>query len=113
MSDFEDSEFEYLTPLKDLSKHVWHGRAWIRANLADAALSRIALYEVPDDVVMWHDWFENSSTTYEITLTSTTRAGIMKNLTMLQEVDPGARLHSCYKGCGQVIGFMDWQVFTQ
>lgn len=113
MSDFEDSEFEYLTPLKDLSKHVWHGRAWVKGDLADAALAGLTLREGVADVVLWHDWLENSSTTYELSMTSTTRAGIVENLESVLKTDPSARVYTCYKRSGEIITFMDWQVFTK
>lgn len=111
MEDFKDSELDWMTPLKDLSKHVWHGRAWMRADLADDAMAALKLREEPADVILWHDWFENSNTTYELSLTSTTRAGIVENLEIVRKMDPSTRMYTCYKACGQIITFMDWQTF--
>ncbi len=111
-AEFKDSELDWLTPLKDLSKHVWHGRVWLKGDAADEVLPLLKLREGVADVVLWHDWLENSNT-YELSLTSTTRAGIVENLEIARLSDPDARMYTCYKRSGEIITFMDWQTFTK
>lgn len=113
MSDFEDSEFEYLTPLKDLSKHVWHGRVWLHESRAEPAMAAVRVREGVADTLMWHDWFENSRVTYELQFSSTTREGIAENLKIVLDLDSAAMVHIAYKRCGEIIEFRDWQTFTK
>ena len=110
-SDFEDSEFEYLTPLKDLSKHVWHGRIWLNSKHADDALRVIDMRRAVADILVWHNWFEDSDITYEISIAATSRITIEEVLKNVRLLSPAAHLHQCYKASGQTIEHSDWQDF--
>jgi len=107
----EDDDEDFPTAkLKNLSKHVWHGRAFVRRSEADAALN--AVTEGGDaDVILWHDWMDNSDTTYELSLTSTTKDGITQNLNAIKKAVPRAHLSIAHKG-GGTIDHQDWKDFT-
>jgi hypothetical protein len=110
-SDFEDSEFEYLTPLKDLSKHVCHGRIWLNSKHADDALRVIDIRRSVADILVWHNWFEKSDITYEISIAATSRIVIEEALKNIRLLSPAAHLFMCYKAAGHVIEHKDWQTF--
>jgi hypothetical protein len=102
---FEDEDF---TPLKDLSKHNYHGRVWTGPKEADMAIE--AAHEAADaDTPIWHDWLNVESTVYEITFAATSKVEVMKIIDAIKKKLPRPP-HSfwCYKRSGQVIEHGDW-----
>ena len=74
---------EFLTPLKDLSRHNCHGRIYIPGEFAADALNAIS-EGGEGDVLIWHDWY--SEHTYEIVLMATNKLGIDRNLKLVQDL---------------------------
>jgi hypothetical protein len=106
--DGEDDDFP-TAKLKVLSKHVYHGRAFVRRSEADAALN--AVTEGGDaDVILWHDWMHGSDMTYELSLTSLTKDGITSNLDAIKKAVPRAHLSIAYKS--GMIDHGDWKDYS-
>jgi hypothetical protein len=101
---FEDDED--LTPLKNLSKHVYHGRVWCGEREADAILEA-AHKAADDDVLVWHDWLND--TVYEITIAAKTKAEVMRVLEASAKATPRpSHTFWCYKAAGEIIEHSDW-----
>jgi hypothetical protein len=105
---FEDEDDFPMAKLKKLSDHVYHGRAFVKRSEADAALE--AVTEGGEaDVILWHDWMDNSDTTYELSLTSLTKEGITSNLDAIKKVAPRAHLSIAHKS--GTIDHGDWKPY--
>jgi hypothetical protein len=110
MIDTEDDLFP-VAKLRDLSKHIFHGRAWIPGQQADVCLK--AVLDKKDDMpegeaCVWHDWF--SDHTYEITFAATKAEHVKTMLAAIEAKWPRARLYTATKA--GMIDHEDWKTFN-
>lgn len=101
-----DDEAERVAPLKNLSKHNHHGRAFIdkSSGKIDAVLD--AIKEGGDgDVLVWHDWYND--TTYEITIAGTSKSSVIDALKAIKKVAPGS--HVSYAYATRMVELEDWR----
>lgn len=108
VDDDDDDEDKWLTPLKDLSKHVWHAQIFVNGDDADKALNSVHKGG-EGDVLIWHDW--ESHTTYRVELSSTTKQGIKNNVERLKKALPRAHIFVAYKD-GGTIQHRDWRDYS-
>ena len=105
----EESDDMEMAKLKNLSKHVFHGRAFVADRFANVALA--AVDEGGDgDVLMWHGWMHDSDTSYEISLSSTTKTGITRNLDAIKKAAPRSHISIARKS--GMINYHDWSDYT-
>ena len=109
IKNVEDDEDDFpTTKLKDLSKHSYHGRAWVSDKDAEKAYDAVTRGG-EGDVLMWDHWV--SDTVYEIHVSSTTEAGAKAQLDAIKKAVPRANLSSAYKSGNGMITHRDWKDF--
>lgn len=104
----DDDDDLHLTPLKDLSKHNYHGRVWIGPEQAQKAVDA-AHDSADDDTPIWHDWMNDAGTVYEVSFSATSKPEVMKIIDAIKNALPRPP-HSfwCYKEPGRPIEHRDW-----
>jgi hypothetical protein len=100
---------DFLTPLKDLSEHNYHGRIWVNSKDADKALVAVdvELTDRDGDICMWHDWL--NATVYEINISGMNMPAIKRFLTGVKKATPAARMAVASKR-GMII-HTDWRSY--
>lgn len=104
----EDDDFP-MANLKVLSQHVHHGRVFVTDRDADAAHeAAYGAEEGEGDVSIWAHW--DSDTVYEISVASTTKAGVQRIMSAIKRAVPRAHLSMAHKS--GIINHEDWRDFA-
>lgn len=103
----DDDEFP-TAKLKVLSGHVYNGRAFVDGRDADKAYDAAhSAKEGEGDVSIWDYW--ETDTVYEISVASTTKAGMKRVMDAVKKAVPRANMSMAHKS--GMINHEDWREY--
>lgn len=102
-------DMEHITPLRDLSRHNFHGWILVDYRKADEVVNAVnAAVPGEGDPLDWHSW--HSDTVYEVNISALTPTAISRVLGAVRAAVPTARLHTCY--ATGIVEIQYWREFT-